>query len=58
MNFLRVLVMGLCILTGFPVMATTLQLPEELELLIVDGKALGSSLLRGASSLELVNHPG
>lgn len=53
MNFLRVLVMGLCILTGFPVMATTLQLPEELELLIVDGKALGSSLLRGASSLEL-----
>lgn len=53
MNFLRVLVMGLSILTGFPVMATTLQLPEELELLIVDGKALGSSLPRGASSLEL-----
>ncbi|WP_158302360.1 DUF2057 domain-containing protein [Sodalis glossinidius] len=34
-------------------MATTLQLPEELELLIVDGKTLGSVLLRGASSLEL-----
>lgn len=53
MNFLRVIVIGFWLITGSPVLATTLQLPEQIELLIVDGKALGSSLLRGAGGLEL-----
>ncbi|TCV98186.1 YccT family protein [Biostraticola tofi] len=53
MNFLRAIVIGISLVIGFPALATSLQLPEELELLIVDGKALGGSLLRGAASLEL-----
>lgn len=32
MNFLHVLVIGLDILTGFPLMTATLQLPEEIGL--------------------------
>lgn len=53
MRFLLALVIGIGLLSGFPALATTLRLPEEMELLIVDGKPLGSTLLRGADSLEL-----
>lgn len=53
MRVLFALVLGVGLLIGFPTLATTLRLPEEIELLIVDGKPLGSTLLRGAGSLEL-----
>jgi uncharacterized protein YccT (UPF0319 family) len=53
MNFLRVIVIGISLFTGLPALATTLQLPQAMELLIVDGTPVNSILLRGAGSLEL-----
>ncbi|NDL61983.1 YccT family protein [Acerihabitans arboris] len=53
MRFMPAVVIGIGLLAGIPALATTLRLPEEMELLIVDGKPLGSTLLRGADSLEL-----
>ncbi|WP_413730709.1 DUF2057 family protein [Sodalis sp. RH22] len=53
MRFLIALVLGIGLFAVFPVLATTLRLPAEIELLIVDGAPIGSTLLRGADSLEL-----
>lgn len=53
MRFLIALIIGIGLFSSRPALATTLRLPEEMELLIVDGAPLGSSLLRGADSLEL-----
>jgi len=53
MNFLHVIIIGISLFTGLPALATTLQLPPTLELLIVDGISVSSILLRGAGSLEL-----
>ncbi len=53
MNLLRVIVIGINLFAGLPAFATTLQLPQSMELLIVDGTPVSSTLLRGAGSLEL-----
>ncbi len=37
------------------VFATTLRLSNEVDLLVLDGKKVSSSLLRGAESIELEN---
>lgn len=39
------------------VFATTLRLSNEVDLLVLDGKKVSSSLLRGAESIELENGP-
>ncbi|TGB92405.1 hypothetical protein CRG94_16220 [Escherichia sp. E3356] len=39
------------------VFATTLRLSSDVDLLILDGKKVSSSLLRGADSIELDNGP-
>lgn len=39
------------------VFATTLRLSNEIDLLVLDGKKVSSSLLRGAESIELENGP-
>ena len=53
MKIWRVLVIGLCLLFGLPVSATTLLLPDAIELVIVDGVTVNRTLLRSADSLEL-----
>ena len=45
------LVMPVC------VFATTLRLSTDIDLLVLDGKKVSSSLLRGADSIELDNGP-
>lgn len=45
------LVMPVC------VFATTLRLSSDIDLLVLDGKKVSSSLLRGADSIELDNGP-
>lgn len=45
------LVMPVC------VYATTLRLSTDIDLLVLDGKKVSSSLLRGADSIELDNGP-
>ena len=45
------LVMPVC------VCATTLRLSTDIDLLVLDGKKISSSLLRGAESIELDNGP-
>lgn len=37
--------------------ATTLRLSNDIDLLVLDGKKVSSSLLRGADSIELDNGP-
>ena len=39
------------------VFATTLRLSTDIDLLVLDGKKVSSSLLRGADSIELDNGP-
>lgn len=39
------------------VFATTLRLSTDVDLLVLDGKKVSSSLLRGADSIELDNGP-
>lgn len=39
------------------VFATTLRLSSDIDLLVLDGKKVSSSLLRGADSIELDNGP-
>lgn len=39
------------------VFATTLRLTTDIDLLVLDGKKVSSSLLRGADSIELDNGP-
>lgn len=39
------------------VFATTLRLSNEVDLLVLDGKRVSGSLLRGADSIELENGP-
>ena len=39
------------------VFATTLRLSSDVDLLVLDGKKVSSSLLRGADSIELDNGP-
>ncbi len=53
MNILHAVVIGISLIIGLPALATTLRLPDEIELVVVDGKPLGGTLLRGADSLEL-----
>lgn len=48
---LLVLIMPVC------VWATTLRLSTDIDLLVLDGKKVSSSLLRGAESIELDNGP-
>lgn len=50
---------AMVIICFFPVngLATTLRLSGDIELLMLDGKKVSSSLLRGAESLELENGP-
>ncbi|WP_230351888.1 DUF2057 family protein [Lelliottia sp. WAP21] len=50
-SVLVVLVMPIC------VYATTLRLSTDIDLLVLDGKKVSSSLLRGADSIELDNGP-
>ncbi|MBJ7221155.1 MULTISPECIES: DUF2057 family protein [unclassified Brenneria] len=40
---------------GMPAIATTLQLDQNIDLIVVDGKKVSGSLLKGADSLELDN---
>lgn len=49
----------LCLLLMLPgkVMATTLRLSGDVDLLVLDGKKVSSLLLRGAESIELDNGP-
>ncbi|XBS71108.1 hypothetical protein ABK905_09060 [Acerihabitans sp. KWT182] len=58
MKFLHAIVMGISFFASLPAAATTLQLPQALELLIVDGSPVNSTLLRGAGSLELTRGGG
>lgn len=50
---------AMVIICFFPVngLATTLRLSGDIDLLVLDGKKVSSSLLRGAESLELENGP-
>lgn len=50
---------AMVIICCFPinVLATTLLLSADVELLVLDGKKVSSSLLRGAESIELENGP-
>ncbi|BFO09439.1 hypothetical protein GGER_19490 [Serratia rubidaea] len=43
--------LGVCL--SLPAVATTLKLSPDIELLVVDGKQMTGSLLKGADSLEL-----
>src|SRR5699024_4377213 len=49
------LLIALCL--PISVSATTLRLSSEVDLLVLDGKKVSSSLLRGADSIELENGP-
>lgn len=53
-GFATALIVCLMPVTAF---ATTLRLATEIDLLILDGKKVSSSLLRGAGSIELENGP-
>ncbi|MGP3592978.1 curli synthesis inhibitor [Vagococcus sp. WN89Y] len=50
---------AMVIICYFPaaVLATTLRLSGDIDLLVLDGKKVSSSLLRGAESIELENGP-
>lgn len=48
-------VLWCALLLPFPGGATTLQLSTEIDLLVLDGKKVSSSLLKGAESIELDN---
>ena len=49
------LMIALCL--PVTVFATTLRLSTDIDLLVLDGKRVSSSLLRGADSIELDNGP-
>ncbi|MEX9252985.1 curli synthesis inhibitor [Pseudenterobacter timonensis] len=49
--------MAIVLMVPVCVCATTLRLSSEIDLLVLDGKKVSSSLLRGADSIELDNGP-
>ncbi|HFZ8995293.1 TPA: DUF2057 family protein [Citrobacter freundii] len=51
------MIMLIFLFVPVPVFATTLHLANEIDLLVLDGKKVSSSLLRGADSIELDNGP-
>lgn len=48
-------ILALCL--PVTVLATTLRLSNDIDLLVLDGKKVSSSLLRGADSIQLDNGP-
>ncbi|TKI07530.1 DUF2057 family protein [Martelella alba] len=53
MTITRVLLIGLTLLLSGPAAATTLEVPESIELVTIDGATVNSALLRSVGSLEL-----
>lgn len=51
----RCAVVMIAYLLPIQVFATTLRLSNDVDLLVLDGKKVSSSLLRGAESIELEN---
>lgn len=56
---MKALIVLFCMMLLMPVytQATTLRLSSDVDLLVLDGKKVSSSLLRGAESIELDNGP-